>query len=133
MVGEVVCNLAGAVFLLPLGLALGSFFELAVDRLPRGESILWPPSHCRACGHRLGPAELIPVVSYLTQHGRCAACGTPIDRGVPIREALSGLALAVPWALIGCAAPAAALAAGVAALLLGWGVFGVGAIARRLR
>jgi leader peptidase (prepilin peptidase) / N-methyltransferase len=128
--GEILCNVVGAIFLLPLGLALGSFLELVADRLPRGESILWPPSHCRVCSHRLGPDELIPVISYLTQHGRCAACDTPIDRGVPVREALSGLALAVPWALVGCVAPAPALVGGVALLLVGWAVFGVSTIAR---
>ncbi|HYM49483.1 MAG TPA: prepilin peptidase [Candidatus Limnocylindrales bacterium] len=120
----------GAVFLLPLGLALGSFFELVTDRVPRGESILWPPSHCRVCSHRLSPGELIPVLSYLTQHGRCAACDTPIDRGVPIREALSGLALAVPWAVAGCAIPGAALAVGGGALLIGWLLFGLGSAGR---
>jgi prepilin signal peptidase PulO-like enzyme (type II secretory pathway) len=131
LTGEILCNLVGAVFLLPLGLALGSFFELVLDRLPKGESILWPPSHCRVCSHRLGPAELIPVLSYLAQRGRCASCDTPIDRGIPIREALSGAAVALPWAAIGCAAPAPALGAGAAALLLGWGAFGVRRFARR--
>ena len=130
MAGEVLCNLVGAVFLLPLGLALGSFLELVLDRLPRGESILWPPSHCQICSHRLGPGELIPVLSYLAQRGRCTGCDTPIDRGVPIREALTGAALALPWALIGCAAPAAALGIGAGALLLGWLAFGLRVVAR---
>jgi prepilin signal peptidase PulO-like enzyme (type II secretory pathway) len=129
--GEILCNLVGAIFLLPLGLALGSFFELVIDRLPRGESVLWPPSHCRVCSHRLGPGELIPVLSYLAQHGRCASCDTPIDRGIPVREALSGAALALPWAVAGCAAPAAALGIGIGALLLGWLGFGVVQISGR--
>jgi leader peptidase (prepilin peptidase) / N-methyltransferase len=131
--GELVCNLLGAVFLLPLGLALGSFLELVVDRVPRGESILWPPSHCRVCSHRLSPSELIPVLSYVAQRGRCVACDSPIDNGVPLREALSGLALALPWAVAGCAAPGPALAVGAAALLIGWGVFSLGAMRSRPR
>jgi leader peptidase (prepilin peptidase) / N-methyltransferase len=128
---DIVCNLLGATFLLPLGMAFGSFFELVLDRVPRGESILWPPSHCRTCSHRLTIDELIPVVSYLAQRGRCRTCDTPIGRGVPIREALSGLAIAVPWAVSGCAHPIAALVIGVAALLAIW--VGTGVILPRTR
>jgi prepilin signal peptidase PulO-like enzyme (type II secretory pathway) len=117
---DIVCNLLGATFLLPLGMALGSFLELVLDRLPRGESLLWPPSHCRTCGHRLGVDELIPVISYLAQRGRCRACDTPIDRGVPTREALSGVVLALPWGLAGCAHPHAALAIGIGGLAGLW-------------
>ena len=117
---DIMCNLLGAAFLLPLGAALGSFFEVVLDRVPRGESLLWPPSHCRTCRRRLTADELIPVISYLAQRGRCRACDTPIGRGVPIREALSGLALALPWAFAGCGHPIAALIAGFALLLSIW-------------
>ncbi|HEY4872174.1 MAG TPA: prepilin peptidase [Candidatus Dormibacteraeota bacterium] len=117
---DILCNLLGAAFLLPLGMALGSFFEVVLDRVPRGESILWPPSHCRTCHRRLTADELIPVISYLVQHGRCRACDTPIGGGVPIREALSGLALALPWAVTGCAQPVAALVAGLVLLVVVW-------------
>jgi prepilin signal peptidase PulO-like enzyme (type II secretory pathway) len=65
------------------------------------------------------------VISYLAQRGRCRACDTPIGRGVPIREALSGLALAVPWALAGCGHPVAALIAGLGLLVAIWIVQGV--------
>ena len=127
---DTLCNLLGAAFLLPLGLAFGSFFEVVSDRMPRGESILWPPSHCRACHRRLTADELIPVISYLVQHGRCRGCDTPIGRGVPIREALSGLSLAVPWALVGCAHPVGALVGGLALLVVVWIAQGV-RLARR--
>jgi prepilin signal peptidase PulO-like enzyme (type II secretory pathway) len=117
---DIMCNLLGAAFLLPLGAALGSFFEVVLDRVPRGESLLWPPSHCRTCRRRLTADELVPVISYLAQHGRCRSCDTPIGRGVPIREALSGLALALPWAFAGCSHPIVALITGVALLLAIW-------------
>jgi leader peptidase (prepilin peptidase) / N-methyltransferase len=117
---DILCNLLGAGFLLPLGLALGSFFEVVLDRVPRGESLLWPPSHCRTCKHRLTADELVPVISYLAQRGRCRACDTPIGRGVPIREALSGIALALPWALTGCAHPLGSLVGGIALLVALW-------------
>jgi len=119
------CNLVGAAALLPLGLALGSFFELAVDRTRRGESLVWPASHCRACGSRLTVTELVPLLSYVAQRGRCRTCGAPIGRGVPLREALSGSALAVPWLALGCSAPAVALGVGVAILLGGWATYGI--------
>ncbi|HEV2013950.1 MAG TPA: prepilin peptidase [Candidatus Dormibacteraeota bacterium] len=105
-------------------MALGSFFEVVLDRVPRGESLLWPPSHCRRCNRRLTVDELIPVISYLAQHGRCRACDAPIGRGVPIREALSGLALGLPWAIVGCHDPVAALSTGLVALLVIWIVRG---------
>jgi prepilin signal peptidase PulO-like enzyme (type II secretory pathway) len=117
---DIMCNLLGAAFLLPLGAALGSFFEVVLDRVPRGESLLWPPSHCRVCHRRLTADELVPVISYLAQRGRCRGCDTPIGRGVPIREALSGLALALPWAFAGCGHPIASLITGLALLLAIW-------------
>ena len=117
---DILCNLLGAAFLLPLGMALGSFFELAADRLPRGESLLWPPSHCTTCQHRLTVDELIPVISYLAQHGRCTSCDTPIGSGVPVREGLSGLAVALPWLLVGCAHPMASLLVGLGLLVAIW-------------
>ncbi len=128
---DIMCNLLGAAFLLPLGAALGSFFEVVLDRVPRGESLLWPPSHCRTCRRRLTADELVPVISYLAQRGRCRTCDAPIGRGVPIREALSGLALALPWALAGCGHPIVALITGLALLLAIWIVQGL-RLARRL-
>jgi prepilin signal peptidase PulO-like enzyme (type II secretory pathway) len=122
---DILCNLLGAAFLLPLGTALGSFFELVLDRVPRGESILWPPSHCRICSHRLAADELVPVLAYLAQRGHCRACDTPIDRGIPIREALSGLALGLPWAIVGCSHPLFALAGGGVIFVSIWIVHGV--------
>jgi len=60
------------------------------------------------------------VISYLAQRGRCRACDTPIGRGVPIREALSGIALALPWAIAGCGHPVFALSSGVVLLVAMW-------------
>src|SRR4051812_46856724 len=60
------------------GLVVGSFLTVVVDRVPRGESVVAPPSRCGSCRHRLGPPELIPVVSWLALRGRCRRCGAPI-------------------------------------------------------
>ena len=69
-----------------LGLAVGSFFNLCIDRLPRDESIITPPSHCQACAHRLGFFDLIPVFSYIWLRGRCRYCGTALPKRLPIVE-----------------------------------------------
>ncbi|CEP66035.1 Prepilin type IV endopeptidase, peptidase domain [Moorella glycerini] len=60
------------------GSIIGSFLGLCIARLPKGESIVSPPSHCDACGRRLGAVELIPVAGYLIYRGRCRSCGAPV-------------------------------------------------------
>ena len=62
-------------FWFALGSCLGSFLNLCANRLRREESIIWGRSHCDSCGHILGPGELIPLVSYLRQKGKCRHCG----------------------------------------------------------
>ncbi len=63
-----------------LGLAVGSFLNVCMDRLPRSESILNPPSHCQVCQHRLVAKDLIPVFSYLWLRGRCRYCWATIPK-----------------------------------------------------
>jgi leader peptidase (prepilin peptidase) / N-methyltransferase len=60
------------------GLVIGSFLTVVVDRVPRGESVNAPPSRCGSCGLRLGPLDLVPVVSWLALRGRCRRCRAPI-------------------------------------------------------
>jgi leader peptidase (prepilin peptidase)/N-methyltransferase len=57
-----------------LGMLVGSFLNVCIDRLPRNESILNPPSHCEACGHRLAVKDLVPLFSFLRLAGRCRYC-----------------------------------------------------------
>ncbi len=73
-----------------LGLISGSFLNVCIYRLPLGQSIAYPPSHCPACGRRLGPLELIPVVSYLWLGGQCRTCGAVISLRYPGIELLTG-------------------------------------------
>lgn len=73
-----------------LGLIIGSFLNVVIYRVPRGQSISVPRSHCTACGHVLRPWELIPVLSYLLLNGRCAKCGKPISMRYPGVELLTG-------------------------------------------
>lgn len=61
-----------------LGLIIGSFLTVVVDRVPRGASIVSPGSACGACGLRLGPRDLVPVFSWLVLGGKCRRCRTSI-------------------------------------------------------
>jgi leader peptidase (prepilin peptidase)/N-methyltransferase len=64
-----------------LGMVVASFLNVCCDRLPARESIImYPPSHCSACQHRLSAKDLIPVFSYLWLRGRCRYCQAPIPR-----------------------------------------------------
>jgi leader peptidase (prepilin peptidase)/N-methyltransferase len=61
-----------------MGLLIGSFLTVVVDRVPRGDSIVAPPSACGACGNRLTFADLVPIASWLALRGKCRHCGSPI-------------------------------------------------------
>ena len=73
-----------------LGLVVGSFLNVVIHRLPRGESIVRPGSHCPACGHRIAFFENVPVLSYLWLRGRCRGCGAAISPRYPLVELLTG-------------------------------------------
>ncbi len=73
------------------GLCLGSFYSVCAHRYVTGGSIVRPGSHCPACGHRLSPLELIPVVSWLVLRGRCRACKALVSVKYPLLELASGL------------------------------------------
>lgn len=74
-----------------LGTILGSFYNVVAYRLPKGESIIYPASHCPNCNHKLKPWELIPIFSYLLQRGKCSSCKQKISIFYPISEILCGL------------------------------------------
>jgi len=79
------------------GLCVGSFLNVCIHRLPRQQSLVLPSSCCPACGARLRPRELVPIVSYLWLRGRCASCGGRISPRYPAVELLT----AVSWAAVG--------------------------------
>lgn len=89
-----------------LGVALGSFANVAIYRVPRGESVVSPPSACPHCGARVRPQHNVPVLSWLWLRGRCADCRGPISVRYPLVElsmgilfATVGVAVGVSWAL----------------------------------
>lgn len=73
-----------------IGLCVGSFLNVVVHRLPRGENLNQPGSHCPSCGHAVRPYDNIPVVSWLILQGRCRDCANPISARYPLLEALTG-------------------------------------------
>lgn len=80
------------------GLAIGSFLNVVIWRLPRDESLVRPPSRCPHCERPIRPWENIPVLSWVLLRGRCAGCGTAISARYPAVELLTGamfLALAL--------------------------------------
>lgn len=83
------------------GTVLGSFYNVCGYRLPRGESLIKPPSHCPKCNHRLGVSELIPILSYLFQFGKCKNCKAKISLFYPIFETTTGLLFMLSYLIFG--------------------------------
>jgi len=77
-----------------LGTAIGSFLNVCTDRLPARKSLVYPPSHCDVCQHRLSLKDLIPVFSYLWLRRRCRYCQAPISQRVLWVEVGIGLLFA---------------------------------------
>lgn len=99
------------------GPAAGSFAALLAERLPRGEPVLLARSRCRACGARLGVAELVPILAYLVLGGRCRHCGAALPRQL-IEAELAGLALGAAAAFLAPDGAAAVAALAFLACLL---------------
>ena len=78
-----------------LGLLIGSFLNVVIWRVPRGESIVAPPSACPACGHQIRARDNIPVLSWVLLKGRCRDCAAPISARYPLVEAATALLFAL--------------------------------------
>lgn len=84
-----------------LGIVLGSFYNVVGYRLPRGESIVFPSSHCTSCGHKLTPIELIPIFSYLFLGRKCKNCKCKISPFYAIFEFFTGILFSISYVLFG--------------------------------
>jgi leader peptidase (prepilin peptidase)/N-methyltransferase len=84
-----------------VGLVVGSFLNVVVWRVPRGESVVRPPSHCPACDSPVRPRDNVPVLSWLLLRGRCRDCGAPISARYPLVELLTAVAWVVLATRIG--------------------------------
>jgi leader peptidase (prepilin peptidase)/N-methyltransferase len=74
-----------------VGLLVGSFLNVCIVRLPRGRSIVTPPSHCPKCKRGIRFYDNIPVISFLLLRGKCRDCGEPISWRYPLVELMNGL------------------------------------------
>ncbi|MDQ6951591.1 MAG: prepilin peptidase [Mariprofundales bacterium] len=106
-----------------LGLIVGSFANVCVYRIPRGESIAFPGSHCPSCGHDLAWYDNIPLLAWLLLRGHCRYCQGKIHWRYPLLEALVGLS----WGYLGwhIGQPSLALAEGIILFTMLWILTGI--------
>jgi leader peptidase (prepilin peptidase) / N-methyltransferase len=78
-------------YLFIVGSCVGSFLNVVIHRLPRGDSLFWPPSHCPHCNHRIAWYDNLPILSWILLRAKCRNCGKPISIRYPIVEAITGL------------------------------------------
>jgi len=91
-----------SIIIIIFALLFGSFLNVAIYRIPRRESVVWPGSHCPVCGSSLKALDLIPVLSYLCLGGRCRYCQSKISLRYPLIEiltAVSFLMVYVKWGI----------------------------------
>lgn len=79
------------IFITIFGLLIGSFLNVCIYRIPREESISFPPSHCTSCNEKIKWYDLFPVISYMFLKGKCRHCGSKISIRYPLIEALNGI------------------------------------------
>jgi len=88
-------------FVVGLGLAVGSFLNVCIYRLPRGESVVSPPSRCPGCGTGLRWFDNVPVLGWVWLRGRCRSCQAPISAVYPLVEAGTALVFALQYWQLG--------------------------------
>jgi leader peptidase (prepilin peptidase)/N-methyltransferase len=80
-----------------LGLVVGSFLNVVIYRLPRGQSLVWPGSACPKCGTPIRWYDNVPVLGWLMLRGRCRSCRAPISIQYPIVEVITFVAFLAAW------------------------------------
>ncbi len=83
------------------GCVFGSFYNVVGYRLPKHESLIRPASHCPKCNHKLSPWELIPILSFIFQKGKCRNCHTKISGFYPLFECATGCLFALSYLIFG--------------------------------
>ena len=110
-------NTAAAAFALAPALALGSFLNVVVARVPARQSLLRPPSSCGSCSREILWRDNVPVLSYVLLKGRCRHCDAPISPIYPLVEVVAAALIVASIAVFG-PTPEGALAAGFCAVLV---------------
>src|SRR4051794_23531734 len=88
-------------FVVLFALTLSSFLNVVAIRIPKGESIVFPASHCVHCQHPLRPLDLIPILSFLTLKGRCRYCQAKVSPVYPLGECITAGLLVFTYYQIG--------------------------------
>jgi len=96
-----VIQLFEAILVSVLGLVIGSFLNVCIYRLPLGQSVAFPGSHCMSCGARLTVLDLVPVVSYLCLGGRCRHCKVSFSARYMMVEVLTASLYYLCWTVFG--------------------------------
>ena len=97
MTARMLSNLPSLGIALAFGAVIGSFLNVCIYRLPRGDSVVLPASACPRCRHELAWFENVPIVSWLVLRGRCRACRAPIGIRYPIVEVITAVMFASAW------------------------------------
>ncbi len=84
-----------------LGLLFGSFYNVCIYRLPIGKSIVKPPSSCGSCHHQLSFFDMIPVITYILNKGRCRYCKEKYSIRYPLVELLTGILFYISYLVFG--------------------------------
>lgn len=90
-----------SVYFFLFGIVLGSFYNVVGLRIPKGESIVSPPSHCTSCNRRLTAIDLVPVFSYIFLSGKCRTCGAKISPIYFLMELVTGLLFVFSYLQLG--------------------------------
>jgi leader peptidase (prepilin peptidase) / N-methyltransferase len=88
-----------------LGACVGSFLNVVIHRLPRGESLVFPGSHCTSCGHEIAWYDNVPLVGWLLLRGHCRSCKSGISARYPLVELLTALIAVSLHARLGFSLP----------------------------
>jgi len=88
-------------FVVLFGACIGSFLNVCIYRLPRGESLVWPGSRCTSCGRMLSWYDNLPVLSWVALGGRCRTCRAPVSWMYPSVEIVTALAFLGGYLLYG--------------------------------
>lgn len=91
----------GVIVVFLYGIVIGSFLNVCIYRIPRGESIARERSHCMSCGYQLKWFDLIPLFSWLALRGKCRKCKAPISPQYPIIEGVNGALYVLIFAVNG--------------------------------
>ena len=84
-----------------LGTIFGSFYNVVGTRMPEGESIMFPPSHCNNCNKQLSPLELIPIFSFILQGGKCKHCRIKLSIKYLLYEVMTGVLFSLCYFIFG--------------------------------